>query len=546
MDPQKLFFLDKKVVRSDRLISLLFSLAIAFLLLLTAVGVIDTFSFSEPVFWLGAGGFTLLGIVQLFWDPYTRSKVFAYDLTYAGIGALVCIFIIGFLSPIVFLAWLMLIITAAIYFTRKITALIYAIFAGSLAVWLLMNYSHLPSGQILEIIFAAVFVGWITSFVLTVWGLFNRSVTQLDSSRENEKLVRERLSSLINSMADGVLAVNEKCKVVEYNGALLNILDLNLTLRGKDINSIGKFIDSNNQPVDLKKYVKETKSQRTCRDFRIVYQDKSKANLYISVASVHLGFGHEYTKGFVLVMRDITREKSLEEERDEFISVVSHELRTPIAVAEGNVSNAQYIAKSLKGNVKIKKSLDQAHSQIIFLSGLINDLATLSRAERGKLNVEVEAINIQKLVNDLVNTYKPQAEEKGLTLKTAKNSGSGVFYSSQLYVREILQNFITNAIKYTEKGGVTISAKPDSRGVTFEVEDTGIGISKSDKERVFDKFFRSEDFRTRANSGTGLGLYVTIKLARRLHAEIDFDSELNKGSTFRISIPNLAGREKKG
>jgi signal transduction histidine kinase len=111
--------------------------------------------------------------------------------------------------------------------------------------------------------------------------------------------------------------------------------------------------------------------------------------------------------------------------------------------------------------------------------------------------------------------------------------------SSKLYVREILQNFITNAIKYTESGSVTLHAKPVKQGVQFAVSDTGIGISKTDQERVFDKFFRSEDFHTRAQSGTGLGLYVTVKLSRLVHAEIDLESTPGKGSTFTVTVPNL-------
>jgi two-component system sensor histidine kinase SenX3 len=86
---------------------------------------------------------------------------------------------------------------------------------------------------------------------------------------------------------------------------------------------------------------------------------------------------------------------------------------------------------------------------------------------------------------------------------------------------------------------VTVGAKPIDNGVEFFVSDTGIGISKADQERVWDKFFRSEDFRTRQNNGTGLGLYVTAKLARLVHADVSLKSELNKGSTFTISIPNL-------
>jgi two-component system phosphate regulon sensor histidine kinase PhoR len=114
-----------------------------------------------------------------------------------------------------------------------------------------------------------------------------------------------------------------------------------------------------------------------------------------------------------------------------------------------------------------------------------------------------------------------------------------LLYSSSLYVREILQNFVTNSLKYTEKGHVTLGARPVPNGVELSVSDTGIGISKSDQERVFDKFFRSEDFRTRKTNGTGLGLYVTMKLARLIHAEINLTSSLSKGSTFTIFIPNL-------
>lgn len=543
MDPEKLFFLDKKVIRRDRVISMIFSWVIAGLLVLMERDVIQTLEFSYPVFWGGLAIFIILGILQISW-AYTKNKVLIYNLVYAISGAFISVFIVGFLTPFVYIAWLMLIINSTLYFKISYWYGICAIFLASSFAWTIREYETLTQGEIVTVATSTLFVVLVNIFISSIWALLNHSVKKLNDSEANEKLVSERLSSLINSMADGVLAVDERCRVVEYNGALLNTLDLNLNLRGKDVNSIGKFIDSNNQPVDLKRYVKETKSQRTCRDFRIVYQDKSKANLYISIASVHLGFGHEYTKGFVLVMRDITREKSLEEERDEFISVVSHELRTPIAVAEGNISNAQYIANDLKHNKKIKESLDQAHNQIMFLSGLINDLATLSRAERGKLNIEIEAIDSKKLVVELINSYKPQAEEKSLTLSVAKNSSGGTFYSSRLYLKEILQNFITNSIKYTEKGGVTVSVKPTDNGVVFTVEDTGIGISKSDKERVFDKFFRSEDFRTRANSGTGLGLYVTMKLARLLHAEIDFESQLNKGSTFRIKIPNLASKKK--
>jgi two-component system phosphate regulon sensor histidine kinase PhoR len=359
------------------------------------------------------------------------------------------------------------------------------------------------------------------------------------ASSKQAKIDHERLNSLVNSMADGVLAVDNDMNIVLSNGAALNVLDINNTLRGRKLGSVMKLQDKNKNPADIEKLVSETTTPATSRDFVLIYDDKSTINLYLSIAPVHLGYGSTGKQGYVLMLRDITHEKSLEEERDEFISVVSHELRTPIAIAEGDISNAQFIAEKSGGSSDVVQALKEAHTQVLFLADMINDLSTLSRAERGKLNIEVEDIDVPGLVEELKAGYVPQATEKGLKLTTEVAEGAKILKSTTLYVREILQNFMTNALKYTEEGSITLSAKPAEHGITFIVRDTGIGISKGDQERIFDKFFRSEDFRTRKTNGTGLGLYVTIKLARLLHAEIEVQSELNKGSAFTIFIPDL-------
>jgi signal transduction histidine kinase len=354
-----------------------------------------------------------------------------------------------------------------------------------------------------------------------------------------ELLEHQRLTSLINSMADAVVALDGQCKVVLYNGATLNILDVNTIKTNSPLEKILQPVDNENQPFDIVNLIKSTKMPITNRDLLLKYADGSRINLYLSIAPVHLGYGEHGKQGYVLLLRDITREKSLEEERDEFISVVSHELRTPIAISEGNISNAEYIAEKSGDMTAIRKALREAHSQVLFLSDMINDLSTLSRAEKDKLEVEIEAINVHELVTELASNYESDAADKNLRLKTVINPNLELLRSSKLYVREILQNFITNAIKYTHKGEVTIHAEAASKGVRFKVQDTGIGISKADQDKVFDKFFRSEDYRTRQSNGTGLGLYVTIKLARLIHADINLTSELDRGSTFTITIPNI-------
>jgi two-component system phosphate regulon sensor histidine kinase PhoR len=367
-----------------------------------------------------------------------------------------------------------------------------------------------------------------------------RSHLPLVASAKSVKLERERLNSLINSMGDGVIAVDEHLKIVISNGAALNILDSNTTLTGQKIDDMLHLLDASGDRIYVRDIVANSKTSQASREWKLLYPDGERISLYTSIAPVRLGYGQRGAKGYVILIRDITREKSLEEERDEFISVISHELRTPITIAEGNISNAEFMyEKSGIKNLPVQDALRIAHEQINFLAGMINDLATLSRAERGVLQVNPESINVHDLLQELAKTYQTEAETKGLAFQVEIAPQLEMLTSSKLYVREILQNFVTNAIKYTQEGHVTLGAKPKKGGVEFYVADTGIGISKTDKDKVFEKFYRSEDYRTREHNGTGLGLYVTSKLARLIKAEIDLRSELDKGSTFTIYIPNL-------
>jgi len=355
----------------------------------------------------------------------------------------------------------------------------------------------------------------------------------------HENLEHERLTSLINTIADGVIATDEAGTVELYNGAALDILDLNSSIAGQSLSRLLRLLDSNNQVVDVQEVILKAKTRIAIRDFRIKYSDNSYINVYLSVSPVRLGYGRKGAGGFVLLLRDITREKSLEEERDEFISVISHELRTPIAIAEGNISNAQYLLTKTNDVRQVRQALKQTYEQISFLSGMINDLSTLSRAERGNLALDITGINVYQLLGGLAESYQQDATAQHITIATELDPHLELLYSSQLYIREILQNFITNALKYTKTGKIILAAKQHKSGVQFQVIDTGIGISRSDQEKIFDKFFRSEDYRTRETNGTGLGLYVTMKLARLIHADITLESELNHGSTFTIFAPNL-------
>ena len=348
----------------------------------------------------------------------------------------------------------------------------------------------------------------------------------------------QQLLALVNNMADGFMAVDALGNITLSNSGALGLLNTNV-LNGKQLLSVVDIIDKNGYPIDIQKLILTSTSGFTNRDWQLRYKDNTTINIQLNVSPVRLGYGQEDKGGYVILMRDITVEKRLEEERDEFVSVAGHELRTPVAIAEGSISNARLISERDKASDPVKHSLSVAHEQILFLSSLINDLAMLSRADSEKAAQSVETFAPGELVASLVHDYTPQATQKKLTLQQNLGDGLQLITTNRLYVHEILQNFITNALKYTEKGGVTISASPETNGVVFSVVDTGIGVGQNEHTKLFTKFFRSEDWRVRQITGTGLGLYVSAKLAKLLGANIEMESELNKGSTFRLHVPNM-------
>ena len=354
---------------------------------------------------------------------------------------------------------------------------------------------------------------------------------------ENQ-LTQSQFLSLINSLSDGVIVTDEHQKVIHYNAAALSLLNSNTSLENQSIDKVAVLRDKNNKQVLLSKVIDDKKASYENRDLRIEYDDDSYIAVSVNVRSIYKAYKTK-DSGIVAIIRDISKEKSLEEERDEFISVASHELRTPITIAEGNISNAQLMISKSSSKNQIISALDKAHDQILFLSELINDLATLSRAERGKLGLSITTINVNALIRSIHTFYKQDALEKGIHFLNKIDPHLEALQSSELYVKEILQNLVTNAIKYTDNGSVTIGVRSKPDGIQFYVQDTGIGIKQAELKKIFDKFYRSEDYHTKEHRGTGLGLYITSKLCKLIDAKITVESQIGKGSTFILYVPNL-------
>jgi two-component system, OmpR family, phosphate regulon sensor histidine kinase PhoR len=461
------------------------------------------------------------------------------------VGGMALVFYLGAYNPIS-VAWVILCIVTYMEFGFKAYLLSSAtLYVSNIVFYVLLTY-RLPSDYpLVEYIFYSMISATalvLSALVLTrIIDSANKRRQQIEQLRKSEVLQMSRLNTLLNSLSDAVLTLNHYGRITSQNAAALSFFDTNESLVGKSIDSILTLQDSAMKPLSPRALMETVKSTLFRDDVSTVQADESIARLSIQMSRIHGTFEDKAEHGVVLIIRDITKQKTLEDEKDEFISVTSHELRTPIAIAEGSLSNLVLMQAKGMDPAKLASAASTAHDQVLYLARMINDLSTLSRAERGVGDVE-EEIDVKQLFHDLYTRYQPEAQVKALQLNLDLDSTLPSITTSRLYLEEILQNFITNAIKYTEKGTITLQAHMVEGQIECLVSDTGIGISKTDQKKVFDKFFRSEDYRTRETNGTGLGLYVVAKLAAKLDTKVEVRSRLNHGTTFSFILPQRSHR----
>lgn len=345
----------------------------------------------------------------------------------------------------------------------------------------------------------------------------------------------QRLLALINSFDSAVIATDADGRVTLYNGSALELLDTNKELTGQLVGDLLKLVDQHHRSINLEERLPKLHEPLVTRDWLLKQTDGSLTNLELNITPI-IAPAPAKPGGWVIVFSDITEQKSLEEERQDFISVISHELRTPVAIVEANLSTA-LLPNFVKIDAQARELITQAHNNVVFLGLLIRDLASLAKTERHDHPIEMETVNIPELMSEIETNYHPQATAKHLSFAVKVDEGVTDISSSKYVLTELLQNFISNALKYTEKGGLTVTATKEGQSLRLGVADTGIGISAKDKHHLFEKFFRAEDKRVTEIVGTGLGLYLTQKLAAQVGGTIGFTSQLGKGSNFWVELP---------
>lgn len=358
-----------------------------------------------------------------------------------------------------------------------------------------------------------------------------------------EELYREqtRLRASINSLDSGYLMTLENSQSVVYNPALVKLLDLGDSVPGmKHVKSddMVKLIQSKlGDSFDIVGALKDSiKNKNPFSAVNIAY-GKKFINIFSSPIVLK---GEEDAIGNVVMIYDTTEAMLLERSKDEFISIASHELRTPLTVIRGNASMLTSIYGDQLPEGDIKDMINDIKDSSIRLIGIVNQFLSTSRLEQKRTIFDIKPTDIATTILSAATALKVLADEKKLELKINLPKDLPLVYTDESRTQEVVVNIVGNAIKYTKKGSVTVTAHVIKGFVKVDVADTGIGIDEENIKLLFNKFQQStSNILTRDDSqSTGLGLYITKLIIEQMGGRIYLkESTLGKGSVFTFALP---------
>lgn len=355
---------------------------------------------------------------------------------------------------------------------------------------------------------------------------------RIEETTNSMDFERRRLDSVLEHMTDGVIATDRRGNINIINIAALRMTGLseNQKANGRSILDILRIADQ----YSLRDLLDNR--HELLLDFS-TDEHPLMIRAYFSLIERASGF----ISGLVIVLHDVTEQQRTERERRQFVSNVSHELRTPLTSVKSYVDALQDGA--VEDPEVAHNFLQVAQDETTRMIHMINDLLELSRMDSGTMKLEKEYINIAALFNYILDRFdmiiaNDDKPEKYYTIKR-------MIPQLQIWVEidtskftQVIDNIMNNAIKYSPDGGV-ITARLEDRDseVVLSITDQGLGIPKSNMKQIFDRFFRVDKARSRAQGGTGLGLAISKEIIERFNDRVWVESTEGEGSTFSIALP---------
>ena len=496
-----------------------------------------------------AGIGSLIVLILCFWLPRrheTGIGIFVYLLT-VTVATTTIITSGGVVSPFLVM-WIIVAIFAGFFG---------AIISGMMGLLVILQIiaTSVQQGINIQFIIGYLFFGFLPLiFSLVLW--VRRQKTDDNTSNLENRLsaVESKSDVVINAIDDGVLAISKDGNIELINPSAQQIIGWDQgDALGLNWKSVLKLVTSDGKDVeDLENPIAQSlsKNQPTHND-KLFLLTSSEKRILVSIVSSPVGTDGE---GIIVVFRDITKEKAEEREQAEFISTASHEMRTPVASIEGYLGLALNPATA-HIDEKARDFITKAHESAQHLGRLFQDLLDISKVEDGRMKNNPKIINVNEFLKDIFDGLATKANEKQLNYifmpdiidEGKEKSLQPIFYANidPDHFREVVSNLIENAIKYTPSGEVVVNVAGDDKQISISVKDSGIGIPAEDIPHLFQKFYRVDNSDTREIGGTGLGLYLSRRLAEAMSGNLRVESKYKEGSTFYLEIPRMSSSEAK-
>ena len=496
-----------------------------------------------------AGIGSLIVLILCFWLPRKHEieiGIFVYLLT-VTVATTTIITSGGVVSPFLVM-WIIVAIFAGFFG---------AIILGIMGILVILQIiaTSVQQGINIQFIIGYLFFGFLPLiFSLVLW--IRRQKTDDNTSNLENRLsaVESKSDVVINAIDDGVLAISKDGNIELINPSAQQIIGWDQgDALGLNWKSVLKLVTSDGKDVeDLENPIAQSlsKNQPTHND-KLFLLTSSEKRILVSIVSSPVGTDGE---GIIVVFRDITKEKAEEREQAEFISTASHEMRTPVASIEGYLGLALNPATA-HIDEKARDFITKAHESAQHLGRLFQDLLDISKVEDGRMKNNPKVINVNEFLKDIFDGLATKADEKQLNYifmpdivgESKEKSLQPIFYANidPDHFREVVSNLIENAIKYTPSGEVVVNITGDDKQISVSVKDSGIGIPAEDIPHLFQKFYRVDNSDTREIGGTGLGLYLSRRLAEAMSGNLRVESKYKEGSTFYLEIPRMNSSEAK-
>ena len=366
----------------------------------------------------------------------------------------------------------------------------------------------------------------------------------------------EILANLVLNTIDSGVIIVLSTGVIEYiNPAAVSLLggQMSQNFLGAKLEDILKLENGQGVAIpaqnNLVFYAVNNGQNYTTREYFLVNLQGQKKPVAFKVITAHSPKNER-----IVTFYDITSELEAESEQTEFISTASHEMRTPVASIEGYLGLALN-PKTATIDERAKKYLEEAHKSSQHLGKLFRDLLDVTKLDDKRIKAHLTPIEVTSTVRSIAEGQIPKMSEKNIHFtfgsSSSANMNGGRVINQEVFaavdvdfLREIINNLIENAIKYTNNGGgIWVNVRGDGDRVLINVTDTGIGISPEDSKHVFQKFYRADNSETRTIGGTGLGLYIVKERVEAMSGSTWVESTFGEGSTFYVAFPRLTYEE---